>query len=80
MLFRSQGMRWAAGQSRDEAVKGLRRAIATAAALLLVPSFLYLLILMHAASVTAAVAQVESIRLEMETLTDEVDQILRSRE
>jgi type II secretory pathway component PulF len=76
----TQGLRWAAGQSREEAVRGLRRAVTAAAALLLVPSFLYLLILLHVASVTAAVAQVESIRFEMETLTDQVDQILRSHE
>jgi type II secretory pathway component PulF len=76
----TQGLRWAAGQSREAAVKGLRRAITAVAALLLVPSFLYLMILMHVASVTAAVAQVESIRLEMETLTDQVDQILQSHE
>ena len=74
----TQGLRWAAGQSREEAVKGLRRAVTAVAVLVLVPSFLYLMILMHAASVTAAVAQVESIRLEMETLTDQVDQILQS--
>ena len=37
----------------------------------------YLLVLMHVASVTAAIAQVESIRLEMESLTSEVDQILQ---
>ncbi len=30
---------------------------------------------MHVASVTAAIAQVEAIRLDMETLTSEVDQI-----
>jgi type II secretory pathway component PulF len=73
----TQGLRWAAGQSREQAMRGLRRAITAVAALLLVPSFLYLMVLMHVASVTAAVAQVESIRLEMETLTSEVDQILQ---
>lgn len=72
----TKGLQWAAGQSREEAVKGLRRAVTAVAALLLVPSFAYLLVLMHVASVTAAIAQVESIRLEMETLTSEVDQIL----
>jgi type II secretory pathway component PulF len=76
----TQGLRWAAGQSREEAVKGLRRAVTAVAAILLVPSFLYLLILMHVASVTAAVAQVESIRFEMESLTNEVDQILKGHE
>ncbi len=76
----TQGLRWAAGQSREEAVQGLRRAVTAGAVLLLVPAFLYLLILLQAASVTAAVAQVESIRLEMETLTDQVDQILQSHE
>ncbi|MFL6262306.1 MAG: type II secretion system F family protein [Thermoanaerobaculia bacterium] len=73
-----QGLRWAAGQCREQAMQGLRRAITALAAVFLLPSFLYLLILLHAASVTAAVAQVESIRFEMESLTDEVDQILRS--
>jgi type II secretory pathway component PulF len=72
-----QGLRWAAGQCREQAVRGLRRAVNAVAALLLLPPFLYLLILLHAASVTAAVAQVESIRFEMESLTDEVDQILQ---
>ncbi|HEV7509248.1 MAG TPA: hypothetical protein VGS07_30510 [Thermoanaerobaculia bacterium] len=73
----TKGLQWAAMQSREQAVKGLRWAVTALAALLLVPSFAYLLVLMHVASVTAAVAQVESIRLEMETLTSEVDQILR---
>jgi type II secretory pathway component PulF len=76
----TQGLRWAAGQSREQAVQGLRRAVNAVAALILVPAFLYLLVLMHVASVTAAVAQVESIRLEMVSLTDEVDQILQSHE
>jgi type II secretory pathway component PulF len=76
----ARGLRWAAAQSREQAVKGLRHAVAAAAALLLVPAFAYLLVLAHVASVTAALAQVESIRLEMETLTAEVDQILRSHD
>jgi len=74
-----QGLRWAAGLCREQAMQGLRRAVASLAVILLLPPFLYLLILLHAASVTAAVAQVESIRFEMESLTDEVDQILRSQ-
>jgi type II secretory pathway component PulF len=73
----TKGLQWAAIQSREQAVKGLRWAVTAVAALLLVPSFAYLLVLMHVASVTAAVAQVESIRLDMETLTNEVDQILQ---
>jgi type II secretory pathway component PulF len=73
----TKGLRWAAAQSREQAVKGLRWAVTGVAALLLIPSFAYLLVLMHVASVTAAIAQVESIRLEMETLTSEVDQILQ---
>jgi type II secretory pathway component PulF len=73
----TKGLRWAAAQSREQAVKGLRWAVTAVAALLLVPSFAYLLLLMHVASVTAAIAQVESIRMEMETLTSEVDQMLR---
>lgn len=76
----TQGMRWAAAQSREQAIKGLRRAVIAIAALLLVPSFAFLLVLTHVASVTAAIAQVESIRLEMETLTNEVDQILQRHE
>ena len=73
----TKGLRWAAAQSREQVVKGLRWAVTAVAALLLVPSFAYLLVLMHVASVTAAIAQVESIRLEMESLTSEVDQILQ---
>jgi type II secretory pathway component PulF len=73
----TKGLQWAAAQSREQAVKGLRWAVTAVAALLLIPSFAYLLVLMHVASVTAAIAQVESIRLEMETLTSEVDQILQ---
>ena len=76
----TRGLRWAAAQSRERAVKSLRMAVTAAAALVLIPSFAYLLILMHVASTTAAIAQVESIRLEMETLTSEVDQILQSHE
>lgn len=74
----TKGLRWAAGQSREQAVKGLRLAVATLAALLLIPSFLYFLVLLQAASTTAAIAQVETIRLEMELLMSEVDQILGS--
>jgi type II secretory pathway component PulF len=73
----TRGLRWAATQSREQAVQGLRRAVAAIAALLLVPAFAYLLVLMHVASVTAAIAQVEGIRLDMEQLTSEVDQILQ---
>jgi type II secretory pathway component PulF len=76
----TKGLQWAAAQSREQAVKGLRWAVTAMAALLLVPAFAYLLVLMHVASVTAAIAQVESIHLEMETLTGEVDQILQSHE
>jgi len=76
----TRGLQWAAAQSREQAVKGLRQAVAAVAALLLIPSCAYLLVLMHVASTTAAVAQVESIRLEMESLTSEVDQILQSQE
>jgi type II secretory pathway component PulF len=73
----TKGLRWAAAQSREQAVTGLRWAVTALAALLLVPSFAYLLVLLHVASVTAAIAQVESIRLEMESLTSEVEQILQ---
>ncbi len=73
----SQGLRWAAAQSRKDSVQGLHRAVTAGAALLLIPAFAYLLVLMHVASVTAAVAQVESIRLDLESLTSEVEQILK---
>ncbi len=73
----TKGLRWAAAQSREQAVKGLRWAVTALAALILVPSFAYLLVLAHVASVTAAIAQVEAIRLDMEQLTSEVDQILQ---
>jgi type II secretory pathway component PulF len=76
----TKGLRWAAAQSREQAVKGLRLAVAAVAALLLVPAFAYLLVLAHVASVTAAIAQVESIRLEMETLSSEVEQVLQSHQ
>lgn len=76
----TKGLQWAAVQSREKAVQDLRRAVIAVAALVLIPSFAYLLVLTHVASVTAAIAQVESIRLEMETLTNEVDQILENHE
>jgi type II secretory pathway component PulF len=76
----TKGLCWAAAQSREKAVVHLRRAVTAVAALLLIPSFAYLLVLAHVASVTAAIAQVETIRLEMESLTSEVDQILQSHE
>lgn len=76
----TKGLKWAAAQSRERAVRSLRLAVAVVAALLLIPSFIYLLVLMQAASVTAAVAQVESIRLDMETLMTEVNQIMQSSE
>lgn len=72
----TKGLRWAAAQSREQAVRGLRSAVTALAGLVLVPAFAYLLVLMHVASVTAAIAQVESVRLEMEALTSEVNQIL----
>jgi hypothetical protein len=76
----TKGLRWAAAQSREQAAKGQRLAITAVAALLLVPSFIYLLILMHVASVTAAIAQVETIHVEMETLTSEVEQLLKTQQ
>jgi type II secretory pathway component PulF len=74
----TKGLKWAAAESREHAVQDLRRSVLAVAALVLIPAFAYLLALMHVASVTAAIAQVESIRLEMETLTNEVDQILQN--
>ena len=53
----TRGLQWAAAQSRERAVKSLRLAVGAVAALLLIPSFAYFLVLMNAASVTAAVAQ-----------------------
>jgi type II secretory pathway component PulF len=76
----TKGLQWAAVQSREQSVKGLRLAVATLAALLLIPAFAYFTILMQVASVTAAIAQVETIRLEMESLTAEVDQLLANPE
>jgi hypothetical protein len=76
----TKGLRWAAAESRERAVKGLRRAVAALAALAIIPAFLFLGVLMHVASVTAAVAQVESIRVDLESLTSEVDQILQPKE
>jgi type II secretory pathway component PulF len=73
----TKGLHWAAAQSREKAVTHLRRAVTAVAALVLIPSFAYLLVLAHVASVTAAIAQVEAIRLDMESLTNEVDQILQ---
>lgn len=73
----TKGLQWAAAQSREQAAKGLRLSVSALAALLLIPSFAYFLVLMHIASVTAAIAQVETIRLEMESLTNEVDQLLQ---
>ena len=73
----TKGLRWAAAQNREQAVKGLRRAVTATAALVLVPSFLYLLVLLHVASTTAAIAQVESIHIEMEELTGEIERIIR---
>jgi type II secretory pathway component PulF len=74
----TKGLQWAAAESRERAVKGLRRAVAGLAALAIIPSFAFLLVLMQVASVTAAIAQVESIRMELESLTSEVDQILQN--
>lgn len=76
----TKGLQWAATQSREQSARGLRFAVATLAALLLIPSFAYFMVLMQVASVTAAIAQVETIRLEMESLTAEVDELLASHE
>ncbi len=73
----TKGFHWAAAQSREEAVKGLRRAVTAIAALILIPSFLYLLVLLQVASTTAAIAQVEGINIQMEELTGEIEKILQ---
>jgi type II secretory pathway component PulF len=72
----TRGLQWAAGQSRERAVRALRRAVAAMAAAVLIPAFAYLLVLAHAASTTAAVAQVESLRLEIESFGDEVERVV----
>jgi len=74
----TKGLQWAAERSREQAVKDLRRSVTALAALVFIPAFAYLLVLMQVASTTAALAQVESIRLEMEQLTDEVEGILKN--
>lgn len=74
----SQGWHWAAVQNREMALKGLRRAIVTVAAIVLIPCFLYLLVLLYVSSATAIIAQVESVRHEIELLTQEVERIILS--
>jgi type II secretory pathway component PulF len=73
----TEGWRWAAARNREQAVSSLRRAIVAAAVVVLVPSFLYLLVLMNAAMITSGVAQIESLQQQIELLTDEVDKMFR---
>ncbi len=72
-----RGWRWAAARNRELAVKGLQRAIIAAAALVLIPAFLYLLVLMHVSFVTVTIAQFEGVQQEIQQLTTEVDKILK---
>jgi type II secretory pathway component PulF len=74
----TQGWRWAAARNREEAVKSLRRAIVTAAAVVFVPSFLYILVLLNAAMVTSTVAEMEALRLQFEQLTDEIEKTFQN--
>ena len=76
----TKGFRWAADQSREQAVKGLRRAVTAVAALILIPSFLYLMVLLQIASTTAAIAQVEGLHIQMEELTGEIERILQGEQ
>lgn len=69
----TQGWRWAAARNREEAVKSLRRAIVAAAVVVFVPSFLYILVLMNAAMITTSVSQIESLRLQLEQMTEEIE-------
>lgn len=50
--------------------------LSAGAALVLVPSFLYMMVLLQAATVTVSVAQVESVRRQLELLTDEVERLI----
>lgn len=72
----TKGFQWAATHHREQSIKGLKRAVSAAAALVLIPSFLYLVVLLHIASTTAAIAQLDSIHQQMEELTDEVESIM----
>ena len=73
----TQGWRWAAARNREEAVKSLRRAIVAAAVVVLVPSFLYILVLMNAAMITTSVSQIEGLRLQVEQLTDDIEEMFQ---
>ncbi|HSG81630.1 MAG TPA: hypothetical protein VLC48_05235 [Gemmatimonadota bacterium] len=73
----TQGWRWAAARNREESVKSLRRAIVTAAVMVFVPSFLYLLVLMNAAMLTSGIAQLESMKVQVEQMTDEIEEMFQ---
>ncbi|MEM6796391.1 MAG: type II secretion system F family protein [Acidobacteriota bacterium] len=76
----SRGWRWGAQRHRDQASRGLRRGVIAGAVLVVVPSVLYTLILLQAASVTATVAQVESARQQIELMSREVERIIDGEE
>ncbi|MEM7353483.1 MAG: hypothetical protein AAF657_21985 [Acidobacteriota bacterium] len=73
---RPKGWRWGAARSRATALQDLRRAMAMSAALVLIPSFLYMFLLLKAATVTLSVAQVEGVRQQLEMLTNEVERLI----
>lgn len=70
---------WAAARHRDRSLKSLKRAISSAAALVLVPSVAYMLVLMHVASTTLAIAQLDAVHLQMELLNEEVERIMEGQ-
>lgn len=71
-----ESWKWAASQSRERSVKALRRAVVTGAVVVLVPSVLYALLMLHVASTTALVAQLEGARQEIETITEEIESLI----
>lgn len=70
-----QGWSLAAARHRAESIKNLRRGMISAAVLVLVPTFLYLAMLLHTAAVSVSVAQLEAVNQEIRQLTDEVESL-----
>lgn len=75
----SRGLQWAAAQHRTQSLKSLKRAISSAAAMVLVPSIAYMMVLMHVASTTMAIAQLDAVHWQMELLNEEVESILEGQ-
>ena len=75
----TQGYRWAAAKSRETSIRDLRHAIITAAVLVLVPATIFLAILMQIASTTAIVAELESVRQQIQELTDAAQSIIENQ-